>query len=97
MKVVGLLPIPQRGYSRHGFRVEVLDRTSVSCVPLKKVVEEVSRKPVPGNTENKFELVLRSDRQIILNNDLKLGPQELQWLKVAVACMVIRQHKRCPL
>jgi len=57
---------------------------------LKKEVEEVSRKPVPGKTENKLEPVPRSDRQIIHINDPKLGPQELQWLNVAVTCMVSR-------
>ena len=48
-----------------GFRVERIDRMRVSCVPLKKEVEEISRKPVPGKTENKLEPVPRSDRQII--------------------------------
>jgi hypothetical protein len=51
---------------------------------LKKEVEEVSIKPVPGRNNEK-QLVIRSDKLIMRIGDQKLSPKELEWLKVAVS------------
>jgi hypothetical protein len=58
---------------------------------LKREVEEVSLRPVPGRRSgNQQELIVRSDKRIVRISSSEISQQELEWLKVAVQCLITR-------
>jgi len=58
---------------------------------LKQDVEDVSLRPIAGRTSgNQQELIVRSDKRIVRISGSEISQQEMEWLKVAVQCLITR-------